>query len=394
MNLPQGHQVGAMADEGRRKPISENLRRLQALPQPEPVPDLQTYLAEREKALASDPRRRANYEKYVASCRRSAEVDYLPIKLDIENVSRCNFRCTMCIVSDWEKGKRAEDMPLEAFKRLIDEQYGLVEIKLQGVGEPVLQRDDYFEMIRYARARNIWVRTTTNASLLHLRDNYKKLIDTDVNEVQISVDGADKTTFESIRRGSVFERVVANCELINRYCDEKGVVRTKMWTVAQQANKHQLGELVDLAAELYFKNFVIAVNLGDWAQERWSELNGGASIEEEFDPNLAYELLARGERLGIKVRFWVNTAKYSFASKETLCAWPFERAFISSDLRVVPCCYVGNPDVYEIGKGSSRHFADVWFSEEYKAFRQRHLDGRIPKICEGCYQCADERSDK
>jgi hypothetical protein len=31
----------------------------------------------------------------------NALVDYYPIKLDIENVSRCNFRCTMCAVSDW-----------------------------------------------------------------------------------------------------------------------------------------------------------------------------------------------------------------------------------------------------------------------------------------------------
>jgi pyrroloquinoline quinone biosynthesis protein E len=97
-------------------------------------------------------------------------VEYLPIKLDIENISRCNFRCTMCVVSDWEKGKRGEDMSLEEFQRLIDEQYGLVEIKLQGIGEPTMQGDVFFEMIKYARARHIWVRTTTNASLLHVKD--------------------------------------------------------------------------------------------------------------------------------------------------------------------------------------------------------------------------------
>jgi hypothetical protein len=28
---------------------------------------------------------------------------------------------------------------------------------------------------------------------------------------------------------------------------------------------------------------------------------------------------------------------------------PFERAYISSDQRVVPCCFIGNPDVAEIG---------------------------------------------
>jgi len=47
----------------------------------------------------------------------------------------------------------------------------------------------------------------TNASLLHLRDNYKKLVDTGVNEIQISIDGATKDVFEGIRVGSVFESV-------------------------------------------------------------------------------------------------------------------------------------------------------------------------------------------
>src|SRR6266496_388335 len=120
---------------------------LRELPAPEPSAGLDAYRRELQLALSSSPRRRENYEKHMRSSRRSAAVDYLPIKLDIENVSRCNFRCTMCVVSDWPKGKRGEDMALADFKRLIDEQYGLVEIKLQGIGEPTIQGDDFFEMI-------------------------------------------------------------------------------------------------------------------------------------------------------------------------------------------------------------------------------------------------------
>jgi sulfatase maturation enzyme AslB (radical SAM superfamily) len=60
-------------------------------------------------------------------------------------------------------------MPLEAFKNLLKEQYGAIEIKLQGMGEPLLQRDDFFKMIEYARSTYIWVRITINASLVHFR---------------------------------------------------------------------------------------------------------------------------------------------------------------------------------------------------------------------------------
>src|SRR5262245_54215598 len=120
-----GRQVTAGFDDIDGVPLGD-------LPVPQPVPDLAAYLGEREICLSRSPERASNYQAYMRSARRTAQVDYLPIRLDFENVSRCNFRCTMCTVSDWHKGRRAGDMPLEAFKRIIDEQYGLVEIKVQG----------------------------------------------------------------------------------------------------------------------------------------------------------------------------------------------------------------------------------------------------------------------
>jgi MoaA/NifB/PqqE/SkfB family radical SAM enzyme len=357
---------------------------LVGLPTPEPVPDVHTYLRERRISLSRSTPRLKNYIAYMRSARRSAEINYLPIRLDFENVSRCNFACTMCTVSEWHKGIRAADMPLEDFKRLIDEQYGLIEIKIQGLGEPTLQRDAYFEMIKYARSKNIWVRTTTNASLLHLHNNYKKLADSGVNEIQISIDGADKATFESIRRQSVFEQVVKNCKLINAYCDSKGVELTKMWTVVQKGNRSQLSQLVDLAHEMGFKSMGFSLNLVDFGTERWREINDAVTIEHSFTRREAQELMMKGAKLGIKVRFWSVTQKYTTDEPGKLCPWPFERAYISSDLRVVPCCIIGNPDVSEIGS-ARENFSGVWYGSQMRDFRAAHLSGDIPTVCRSCY---------
>jgi MoaA/NifB/PqqE/SkfB family radical SAM enzyme len=95
-----------------------------------------------------------------------------------------------------------------------------------------------------------WVRTRTNASLLHLRDNYRKLIDCGANEAQISIDGADKSSYEAIRRQALFERLVANCRLLNDECARHGIQMTKMWVVLQQRNRHLLVAVVDLAEQL------------------------------------------------------------------------------------------------------------------------------------------------
>lgn len=360
------------------------------LPGPEPAAGLEAYRRERELAFEADPRKRHNFERYMAAGRRSAEVDYLPIKLDIENVSRCNFRCRMCVVSEWPKGRRADDLTLDAFERLIDEQYGLLEIKLQGVGEPLLQRDSFFAMIRHARGRHIWVRTTTNASLLHLRDNYAKLIDSGVNEVQISIDGASKEVYEAIRVGALFDRVTDNCRLINAYCRDLGIVRTKMWTVVQEANRHQLEGLVELAAELGFANQVFSLELSDWGLERWGVRNAEATARSGLTRDRLESLVRRGERLGVAVRFWHVARKYRLDEPGRLCPWPFERAFIGSDLRVAPCCYIGNPDVFQIDGpiDGGRRFADIWFGDAFGGFRQAHLAGRLPAICRACYDPA------
>lgn len=370
-------------------PANDRRRALRALPAPEPSAGLAAYYRERDLALAADPRKRANYERYLASSRREARPDYLPIKLDIENVSRCNFRCIMCSVSTWKHGRRAGDLSLEAFERLIDEQYGLVEIKLQGLGEPTMQRDPYFDMIRYARARHIWVRTTTNASLLHLNHNAEKLVDSDPNEIQISIDGATKQVFEGIRKGSVFERVIDNCARLNACCRQRGVVRTKMWTVVQRANFEQMADLVHLAAELGFRHHIFSLELVDWGMAEWRAANDSVSVEAELDPDRLMALVDLGAGLGVEVRFWNTTDKYSTSTPDRLCPWPFERAFVSSDLRVVPCCTIGNPDVAQIGapldRGDPQAFAGHWHGEEFAAFRQAHLDGRIPEICKGCY---------
>lgn len=358
-----------------------------ALPLPEPSVGLDAYRRERERALSRDPRTRANYEAFQRHQRTGAVADYLPIKLDIENVSRCNFRCTMCQVSDWPKGRRAADMSPDAFRQLIDEQYGLIEIKLQGMGEPLMQRDDFFDMLRYARERSIWVRTTTNASLLHLDDNIRKLIDADPNEVQISIDGATKESFESIRRGAVFERVLENCKQINDYCVEKGVERTKMWTVVQRNNIADMDALVDIAAATGFRSMVFSLNLSDWAQKSWHERNGAVLVETEVEPERCFQLVEKGRRLGVTVAFWNVTSKYSRRSPDTLCPWPFERAYVASDMRVVPCCTIANPDVCELGPASE--LTATWNGAAYRAFRKAHLEGRIPKVCQGCYY-ADE----
>ena len=357
------------------------------LPLPEPSAGLEEYEEERAACLKLDARRRENYDRYMDSGRRSARVDYLPIKLDIENVSRCNFACTMCAVSKWPHRRRGRDMCLHEFKALIDEQHGLVEIKLNGLGEALMQGDEYFEMIRYARSKRIWVRMTTNASLLHMRNNHRKLIDSGVNEIDISIDGADKATFESIRRGSKFEQVTANCKLLNDYARSKNLRRTKMWTLVQEENYRRLDEHVALAQDLGFRHLVFSLNLHGWGDPALEDRNRKVTVDDRLSDAYLWSLVEQGAASKIRVSFWRVNEKFDTAALKHRCPWPFERAVVTSDLRTVPCCMIGDPDMFEIGRGSGKGFSELWGGEEYAEFRRAHLEGKIPQVCKGCYRC-------
>lgn len=361
---------------------NERIRRINQLPSPKPSLGLDVYEAIIQKSLDSNVERKANHDLMVAH-QDMAKIDHLPVRLDFENVSRCNFRCVMCVVSDWPKGRRADDMSLESYKQIIDQQVGLTEIKIQGLGEPLLQGDILFDMIRYAREKDIWVRTITNGSLLHLKDNYKKLVDSGVNEIQISIDGADKETFEKIRQGSNYPQVAENCRLINAYCKEKKVNLTKMWVVMQDANAHQLEDFVTVAADMGFASMVLSLSVWGWVNDEWETRNSEIRVVDKIDLDILPSIVERGKKLGVDVTFWLDGDKYSVKNKR-LCPWPFERAYISSDMRVVPCCNICDPKISDFG--DAHDLTTAWRSPEYVQFRQDHLDGNIPKICKGCYE--------
>lgn len=349
---------------------------------PRPAPDKKLFDATLEVGFKKFPERKVNYLKYKAD-KRTEILDYLPVRMDIENVSRCNYRCNMCQVSDWPGSKRAEDMAFEDYKDFIDSQVGLIEIKLQGMGEPLLG-ENYFEMITYARKKHIWVRSTSNGALLHLKDNYKKVIDSDISEFQVSIDGATQETYVRIRRGGTLKRVMDNCILLNRYCDAIKVKRTRMWVVMQRENFSEMEKFVGLASELGFNRLTFSLDLNDWGQKRWRDYNDKIDMHRSFDFERAKLLLDLGRNNDAEVTFWFIDEKYSTCDMKRLCPWPFERAFISSDMKIVPCCMVANPGIAQLG--DARDFCRQWNGEKFRKFRQSHISGNIPEYCRSCYE--------
>ena len=88
-----------------------------------------------------------------------------------------------------------------------------------------------------------------------IRETSERLVDINLDEICVSIDGATKDTFELIRIKSNFERVRDNARNLNKKFDQSGVFpkRTKMHTVLQSKNLHELFDFIPFADELGFR---------------------------------------------------------------------------------------------------------------------------------------------
>jgi len=281
----------------------------------------------------------------------------------------------MCIVST--TGYKGEHLPYEDFTNILDTQIGIIELKIQGLGEPFLNKD-FTKMVKYASNRGIWTRSTTNATTLHLNENYKKVIDANIGELQISVDGTQKNTYEKIRINADFELVKNNCKLINQYQKEKNVLKTRMWTLLQKDNIEDLMHYPYFAKELGFDRLTISMDTHGWGDDEWSKKNAKKRVhltQGDID-----KLLKIADEINLDLTFWDISSKYT---KKNLCQWPFSRCMISADLKVVPCCMISDPKIYTFG--GNKNFHQIWF-KDYVEFRENHINNDIPSICKFCYE--------
>lgn len=165
-----------------------------------------------DRHTGGEPRTDAAYLAYRKAWKESPAhcvVGQFPLHLDIESTNRCNLRCEYCTRN--EMTDAVGDMDPALFEKIIDEgaRYGLASIKLNRRGEPLLHRE-LPRLIRYAKEHGVVdVQFNTNAMLL-TQDKARAIIEAGLDRIIFSLDGVDKTSFEAIRPGAVYETVVRN----------------------------------------------------------------------------------------------------------------------------------------------------------------------------------------
>lgn len=139
-----------------------------------------------------------------------ASLTRLPFPADviIEVTARCNLICPMCPQATMKRPRG--EMTMKIYRKIINEaaEHGSG-VWLAIMGEPLLVQNIFY-MILYARHKGITsVNLNTNAVLLN-----KKLahfiLAAGVTSVIIGLDALNKETYDKIRVGGDFDKVVAN----------------------------------------------------------------------------------------------------------------------------------------------------------------------------------------
>jgi MoaA/NifB/PqqE/SkfB family radical SAM enzyme len=144
-----------------------------------------------------------------------------PDRVYVESTNVCNLDCIMCPTGLHIDTRPKGYIDWDLYTSIIDEIAPFAHaVVLHSWGEPLLHKR-IVEMIRYAKERGLWVETSTNAMLLD-EERARQVIDAGLDRIFLSMDGLTKETYEKVRVGGTFERVLGNIQRFLELKDELG----------------------------------------------------------------------------------------------------------------------------------------------------------------------------
>ena len=301
-----------------------------------------------------------------------------PRSIQIECTTHCNLKCTMCEISYWTEP--GGDLEIDKLQIMLDHLPRLRRVDLTGIGEALMNRG-FFKALELLKARGLYVTLNDNFTMM-TEEAARRIVDLGVDQIFLSLDGATKHTYEQIRVGANFEKVVGNARRLVEIKKQLGKRRpeVKVNTVVSASNYREIPEIIDLSHDLGIGmvQFVNVMVFENTAGLDTSAIQ--AEVQEKF-----HEALTRARRCGILVKIEL----FDKRAVET-CDFPWKRNFVSYDGYVHPCCYTTQTgdraaqNQRSFGNLINSSFKEIWKSKTYSPFRNKMTAGILPHACEHC----------
>lgn len=322
----------------------------------------------------------------------------LPSFVQLEPVGQCNLRCRMCPIQFRRDGPPYGPpalMRFELFASLLEQFPELRELHLQGLGEPMMH-PRFIDMISHAVARGVTVSVNSNCTLLS-RARAERLVDSGLDTLHVSIDGARASTYERIREGGTFFRVLRGVLWVQQAKRRRGSsLKLRLVTVAMRDNLEELPDIVRLAARLEIPTMFVQHLCHDFGEESLPAhyapmreyVNAQTLVGEDESRVARVFALAREAAAETGVDLRLPALKLREHAPDTpgrdRCDWPWHGAYVSYDGQAMPCCMIATPDRASFGSVAERGVDAVWNGADYSAFRAALGSATPPAVCASC----------
>ncbi len=289
----------------------------------------------------------------------------MPISISVEPTTSCNLRCPECPSGLREYTRPQGSISVNEFQRVIDQLKGhLMYLMLYFQGEPLLN-PGFFQMVSYARSKRVYTASSTNGHFLN-DENARKLVESGLDRLIISLDGTDQETYEKYRRGGKLDEVKEGIRNVVKW--KKKLKSSRPFLIIQflvfKHNEQQIPDAIKLVKELGANKL---------------ELKTAQVYDYRNDTMLIPE--------NLKYSRYIRDGDGKWKLKKPIrnrCFRMWSGAVITWDGRVVPCCFDKNA-THQLGKLDDHFFKEIWQSKDYDNFRNQILKDRSQiSICCNC----------
>ncbi|MBI2891837.1 MAG: SPASM domain-containing protein [Nitrospirae bacterium] len=315
----------------------------------------------------------------------------LPIRLQVEPTNKCNLSCIMCAREF--RDVFSKDFPNDRFATLLAEARPSY-LTLNGDGEPLLDRG-LADKIKAAKALGCIVVMPSNMTITS-EVRGRKLIEAGLDVLSFSLDGATKDSFEAVRKGSRFEKVMGHVRLFRDLCARHAATAPELRVlfVVQKGNLMDFDHALALQRELGLTIQLIPVKYLEQP-----EVARTCRAEESLLADMEARLDGRArdgtppDALDFYER-WRRAAREACTppGPSRVCYKPWTTAYVDARGDVYPCCFsVDREGSLKMGNVFDRSFGEIWRGERYADFRRGMLARKsaLP-VCSTCTVSDDD----
>jgi len=305
--------------------------------------------------------------------------------------NKCNLRCIICDIwkTSWQASQKTMDEIVKLFPYIEDMVWEGGEVLLMKGFEEILS-----EAARYPHLKQV---IFTNG-LLFTERIIEKLFRGRV-DIVFSIDGVTKETYEYIRRGGKFDRLLRNLSMIKEAKEKYGgTIETYFNSVIMKSNYFEVEEMVDFAKEYNFNAVTLTPIRGDFGEENVFENNDTAALEyiKKITPKITRKAYEYGiilnnwlpgmqeEAFGVQDKSCKNLNVNEIPSenkinKRIICYAPWQRLVLDSKGQVRPFVFCLKK---WIGNADQSSLEEIWNGEPMQEYRRKLIDHDYMDLCQ------------